>query len=88
MELEVRTTLPPELEAHFSLKANEAGVATYVQQLIIADLQKPRSVAEILAPFRTEVEQCDITDDELDALVEEIREDIYQERLANERASN
>ena len=61
MELEVRTTILPEFEAQFSVKASEAGVTTYVQQLIIADLQKPRSVAEILAPFRTEVEQCDIT---------------------------
>ncbi len=86
MELEVRTTIPPEFEAQFSAKTSATGMDIYVRQLIIADLQKPRSVAEILAPFRAEVEASGISDDELDALVEEIREDIYQERLANERA--
>ncbi len=37
---------------------------------------------EILAPFRCEVEESGITDDELDALVEEARKEIYQEKLA------
>ena len=50
MELEVRTTIPPEFEAQFSVKASEAGVAAYVQQLIIADLQKPRHHANTRHP--------------------------------------
>lgn len=84
----MKTKIPKELEGQFAAKLLGKTVDEYVQQLIVEDLKKPRPIAEILAPFREEVEKSGITDDELDAMVEEIREEIYQEKLAKEREQN
>jgi hypothetical protein len=40
------------------------------------------SVDELLAPFRQQVEESSITDDELDRLGEELRKEVRQEKQA------
>jgi hypothetical protein len=52
-------------------------VAVYVHRLIERDL---RDVDEALAPFRRQVEKSSISDDELGAFFEEVREEIWQEK--------
>lgn len=82
--------LEPEIEEALQEKAKANGfeVNVYVEKLILKDFDRKKTIDEILAPFRQEVEQSEITEDELDALVEEAREEIYQEKLAKKREQN
>lgn len=66
-------------------KVQGKDVSEYVEDLIEKEIDKPKTLNEILAPFRGEVKASGITDDELDNLVEEAREEIYQEKLARKR---
>ena len=63
---------------------NGDDIKTYIEGLLKNQIIRP-SIDEILAPFRQEVEASEITDDEFDNFVEEIREEIYQEKLAKQR---
>ncbi len=78
--------LEPEIEEALQKKAIADGkdVQNYIEDSLRKLALQP-SLDEILAPFRREVAESGITDDELDALVEEAREEIYQEKLAKER---
>ncbi len=78
--------LPSEVEIALQKKATADGkdVRNYIEDSLRKLALQP-SLDEILAPFRREVAESGITDDELDALVEEAREEIYQEKLAKER---
>ena len=77
--------LKPEIEEALQKKARDNGfeVNVYLEKLIEKDIDRAKTLDEILAPFRREVEESGITDDELDALVEETREEIYQEKSGN-----
>jgi len=79
--------LKPEIEEALQEKAKANGfeVNIYLEKLIEKDVDRAKTLDEILAPFRREVEESGVTDDELDVLVEEAREEIYQEKLAKER---
>jgi cobyric acid synthase len=57
----------------------------YVEDLLEKDAGRPKTIDEILAPFRREVEASEITDEEFDNLIEEVREEIHQEKLAKQR---
>ncbi|MDQ3131733.1 MAG: hypothetical protein M3Q99_13365 [Acidobacteriota bacterium] len=76
--------LKPEVEEALQKKAKANGfeVKVYLEKLVEKDINGAKMLDEILAPFRCEVEESGITDDELDALVEEARKEIYQEKLA------
>lgn len=78
--------LEPEVEEALQKKAIADGkdVQNYIEDSLRKLALQP-SLDEILAPFRREVAESGITDDELDALVEEAREENYQEKLAKER---
>ena len=82
--------LKPETEEALQKKAKAKGceVSVYLEKLIEKDIEQKKTIDEILAPFRREVEESGVTDDELDALVEEVREEIYQENLAKECEQN
>jgi hypothetical protein len=82
--------LKPEIEEALQKKARDNGfeVNVYLEKLIEKDMDRAKTLDEILAPFRREVEESGITDDELGALVEETREEIYQEKLAEECEQN
>jgi len=75
--------LPPDTEQTLRerAKANGEDVASYVARLIQQALTAP-SVDELLAPFRKQVDQSGIADDELDRLGEELRQEVRQERRA------
>ena len=75
--------VPPDTEETLRerAKANGEDVASYAARLIQEALTAP-SVDELLAPFRMQVEESGIRDDELDRLGEELRQEVRQEKQA------
>jgi hypothetical protein len=75
-------TLSPEdekkLQAH--AEANGLDVDTYIHALVKKEIEKPLTLSEILAPFRQEVEESGLTDDELDTLFREAIAEARRER--------
>jgi predicted DNA-binding protein len=59
---------------------NGRDVADYVHLLIERDIREPSEVDEALAPFRRQVEESGMTDDELGDFFEEVREEVWQEK--------
>ncbi len=90
----VTVDLSPEIEAKIKTQAANGGVKfeDYVQFLLEEALIRreklkalsEKSIDEILAPFRREVEESEISDEEFDNLIEEVREEIYREKLAKQ----
>lgn len=80
----VTLELKPEIERALKIKAadKECDLNGYLMSIIEKEVSGPKTIDEILAPFRLEVEESGITDDEFDAFVDEIREEIYQEKCA------
>jgi len=72
--------LSVEQQWRLAAKAAQAGheLSAYVHQLIDRDLEA-ENLDAILAPVRRNFEQSSMTDEELTALVEEAREDIWRE---------
>jgi hypothetical protein len=71
--------LTPEEERKLLQRATRNGqdVTAYVHRLIKRDIGE---AAEALAPFRRQVEESRISDDELQAFFEEVREEVWQEK--------
>lgn len=59
---------------------NGRDVADYVHLLIERDIQGPAAVEQALAPFRRQVEESGMTDDELGDFFEGVREEVWQEK--------
>jgi hypothetical protein len=80
--------LTPETEAALRQRAEANGedVAVYAARLLREALTAP-SVDELLAPFRKEVEASGASDDELDALAEALREEVWREQQARKAQS-
>jgi predicted DNA-binding protein len=55
-------------------------LADYVHLLIERDIHGPTDVDEALAPFRRQVEESRMTDEELGDFFEEVREEVWQEK--------
>jgi predicted DNA-binding protein len=55
-------------------------LAEYVHWLIERDIQGPTAVDLALAPFRRQVQESGMTDDELGAFFEEVRQEVWQEK--------
>ena len=64
-------------------RAKEIGVATedYVRYLIEEDVASPLSPRLLYAPVREQIKASGVSDDELDALLEEAREEVFRENL-------
>jgi hypothetical protein len=75
--------LSPATEETLRERAKSSGsdVSGYAARLIQEALSTP-SVDELLAPFRKQVEESGITDEELDRLGEELRREARLERRA------
>ncbi len=88
----VTVDLSPEIEGKIKMQAEKGGVKfeEYIKSLLEEasirreklEVLSEKSIDEILAPFRREVEESGISDEEFDDLIEEVREEIYQEKLA------
>ena len=85
--MELTITVPDETRLALEQRARERGysdVAKYVERLISTDLLAAKSFDEILAPIRKRFQESAMSDDELETLFEEAREEVYQERKAQE----
>jgi hypothetical protein len=68
--------LPPELEAKLRERAKARGEdVSAVAARLLEDALGTATVDELLAPFRRQVADSGITDDELDRLGEEFRDE-------------
>lgn len=83
----ITITLPAEVEKKLQERAAQSGqdVTEYVHQLIEKDVQKGPSgpsgtLDEMLAPIRRQFEESGMTEKELDTLIEETREEVWQEK--------
>jgi hypothetical protein len=82
---QITITLPNDVTAALEKKALADGesVAGYIESLLKKQVIRP-SIDEILSPFRQQFAESGMTEDELDEFVDEIREEIYQEKLAKQ----
>ena len=81
-EVTVKLSLTPEEERRLFARATKKGqdVANYLRILVEEDLKRPPAFSEILAPIHEEFRQSGMTEDELSALIEEAREEVWQEK--------
>jgi hypothetical protein len=79
----IRIPLPANVEAKLRERATESGedVSAYAARLLQDALNAP-SVNELLAQFRKQVEESGVTDQELDQLGEELRDEVWREQCA------
>ena len=79
--------LPPDEERRLLDRAARLGQdpTSYLRGLIRDDLDvepgsTPRALDEALAPFRGQFQASEMNESELDDLVEELREEVWQEK--------
>ncbi len=77
----VTLSLPPEMEKKLQERAAASGddVAGFVHRLIEKELTF-QAVNDALAPFRKQVEESGITDEELTKFFEEVRDEVWREK--------
>lgn len=86
----LRIDLSTETERELRERALAAGkdVDEFVREAVEEKLLRSKSLDELLAPVRAKFERSGMTEEELDALVEEAREEIWREQqLRQARAS-
>lgn len=86
--MELTITVSDETKLALEQRARERGcsdVTKYVERLITTDLLAAKTFDEILSPIRQTFQESGIPEDELEALFEETREEVYQEQKAKER---
>lgn len=80
--------IAPEKEKKLAERAKSNGqsdVAEYVRKLIDKDLELSPSLRELFAPVRDDIKESGVDDEELDALLEESREEAWRERRAGQK---
>lgn len=80
--MDITISIRPEIQEELQQRATDSGqdVEAYVERLIEKALSGPQRIDELLAPVRKQVAESGISDDELDALIEEVREEVWQEK--------
>ena len=80
--MSITIRLSPNEEKRLAERAALSGrdLPGYIQLLIERDLHVAPTLDEVLAPVRQQFEDGGMTDDELGALVEEAREEVWQEK--------
>ncbi len=78
----IEIPLPEELLRLVDEKAQSAGLQrdAYIRTILSKDVTGEPSISEILSSFRTQVASSGISDEELDRLLFEAREESYRER--------
>lgn len=78
--------LKPETEIRLKNRALAKGydVADYVEKLIEEDSDKLRTLDEIFAPFRENIEKSGVSEDELDAIFTKARREVFAEKKSEQ----
>ncbi len=79
-------TLKPETEAILKNRADAKGYAIedYIEKLIEEDSKKMRTLDEIFAPVRRQVEEQKVSGEELDEIITSARRDYFTEKNSRE----
>jgi hypothetical protein len=86
LKMNISLELSKETAEQVARAASDAGkdVSSFLEELVTQSLRAGeaprRNVAEILAPFRSEVERSGVTDEQLDRLFNEAREGAFVTR--------
>lgn len=86
--MELTINVPDETKSALEQRARERGcsdVNKYVERLITADLLAAKSFDEILAPIRKTFKESGMSEDELEVLFEEARDEVCQDQKAKEQ---
>ncbi len=79
--------LPKDVGAALEKKAKLSGrdAAEFVEDLVTKEVNSP-SLDEILAPFRRQVEESGVTDEELDELFTGARKEVFKAKKERQKA--
>lgn len=79
--MDVKISIPAELESVLLERAARFGKDThdYVSQVVAKHLERP-SLDELLAPIREDFAKSGMSEDELNALIEEERQALWEEK--------
>jgi hypothetical protein len=83
MTITIRLTPEEEKTLQERASLSGQGVADYVHRVIARHIHSPSNLADILAPIRRQFAESGMSEDELDAIVEEAREEIWHEKQAS-----
>ena len=74
--------VPKNIGAMLEEKAKSSGkdVAEYVESLIEKDIDRPKTLDEILAPIRKNFAESGMTEEDLDELIETERQAMWEEK--------
>ncbi len=77
-------TLKPETETKLKNLSNARGydVDDFIEKLIEDESNKLRTIDEIFAPFRKNIEESGISEEDLDELFLQARKEVYAEKKA------
>jgi hypothetical protein len=83
----VTLELEPDVQSLLEKRARAEGcdVKGYVEKLVAKEVNRERTLDEILAPFRDAVERSGISDEELDTAFTEARREVSSERQERQR---
>jgi predicted transcriptional regulator len=78
----ITITLTPDEERRLTERAARCGqdLTIYVQKLIEKDIRGPRTADEALEPFRHDVEQSGVSDEEMGEFFEEVRDEVWRDK--------
>lgn len=84
--MSVTIELPPDVEATLreQLAHSRQNVLAFVIEAVREKLLRSKSLGEISEPFAQAVVQSGVTDDELDQLFEEGRENVWQAKQSQQ----
>jgi hypothetical protein len=83
--MSVTIDLPPDLEKTLRQHAARSGqdLGAFILQAVQEKIAKARTFDEICAPFAQAVAASGISDEEFDRFIEEVREEVWQEKQSN-----
>ncbi len=82
MNRTIEIPLPEELLRRVDEKAHTSGLdrGTYIRAILSREVTGTPSISEILLPFREQVIASGVSDEELDRLFSQAREEAYRDR--------
>jgi putative addiction module component (TIGR02574 family) len=87
--MSITIRLSADEEKRLAERADRSGrdLTGYVHLLIERDIESPSGADEALAPFRRQVEESGLSDDDLGDFFEEVRDEVWGEKLMSQVAA-